>query len=176
MPRTIARSDALDLEENRKGCNRRIMLLAPLVLAACGFEPVYAPGGSGATLQNRVAVDPPGSQDSYLLVRELENRLGRSDDPAFALSMVINTSQAQLAIDREGDTGRFNRIANVQYSLRNLATGQILTSGKVENFVGYSATGTTVETLAGEQNSQERLMNIMADQIVDRLYAADLSI
>jgi LPS-assembly lipoprotein len=154
--------------------NRRFMLLAPLALAACGFEPVYGPGGSGTALQNRVAVDPPGSQDSYLLVRGLETRLGRSSDPAYALSMVINTSEAQLAIDREGDTGRFNRIASVQYSLRSLANGQILTSGKVENFVGYSATGTTVETLAGEQAAQERLMNIMADQIVSRLYAADI--
>ncbi|MDF3415333.1 hypothetical protein HKX54_12760 [Sulfitobacter sp. M57] len=155
--------------------NRRFFLLAPLALAACGFEPVYAPGGAGAVLQNRVAVDPPGSQDSYLLVRELENRLGRSNDPAFALSLVISTSEAQLAIDREGDTGRFNRLASVRYSLRNLANGQIVTSGMVENFVGYSATGTTVETLAGEQNSQERLMTIIADQIVSRLYATEIN-
>ena len=154
--------------------NRRTLLLAPLALAACGFSPVYGTGGNGGRLQNAVLVDPPGSQDSYILVRELETRLGRSDTPTYALSMVIATSEAQLAIDREGDTGRFNRIATVDYSLRDLSTGQITTSGRVENFVGYSATGTTVETLAGEQDAQKRLMVIIADQIVTRLYAADL--
>lgn len=159
----------------KSGLNRRYILLAPLALAACGFEPVYAPGGSGAALQNRVAVDPPGSQDSYILVRELETRLGRGTDPAYALSMVINTGDAPLAIDREGDIGRFNRVGSVEYSLRGLSNGQIITSGRVENFVGYSGSGTTVETLAGERDAQERLMRILADQIVSRLYAADLS-
>jgi LPS-assembly lipoprotein len=154
--------------------DRRFVLLAPLALAACGFTPIYGSGGNGQTLQNRVLVDPPGSQDSYLLVRELEERLGRSSDPAFALSMIINTSEARLAIDREGDTGRFNLIGVVQFSLRSLDSGQVVTSGTVENFVGYSATGTTVETLAGEQDAQKRLMNVIADQIVTRLYAADL--
>jgi LPS-assembly lipoprotein len=154
--------------------SRRFVLLAPLALAACGFSPVYGPGGNGGKLQNRVLIDPPGNQDSYILVRELEQRLGRGDDPAFALSMNIRTSSARLAIDREGDTGRFNRIASVDYSLRRLDDGQIVTSGLVENFVGYSGTGTTVETLAGEQDSQKRLMIAIADQIVARLYAADL--
>ena len=154
--------------------DRRFVLLAPLALAACGFTPIYGPGGNGQTLQNRVLVDPPGSQDSYLLVRELEERLGRSDDPAFALSMIINTSEARLAIDREGDTGRFNLIGIVQFSLRSLQSGQVVTSGRVENFVGYSATGTTVETLAGELDAQKRLMSVIADQIVTQLYAADL--
>ena len=154
--------------------DRRFVIIAPLALVACGFEPVYGPGGNGQLLQNRVAVDPPGSPDSYLLVRELEERLGRSDNPAYALSMTLNISEARLAIDREGDTGRFNRIGIVDYSLRDLGTGQIVTSGKVDNFVGYSATGTTVETLAGELDAQERLMVAIADQIVTRLYAADL--
>lgn len=153
---------------------RLLVLLAPLVLVACGFSPVYAPGGSGAALQNRVLVDPPGSQDSYILVRELEERLGRSSNPAYALSMVIVTSEARLAIDREGDTGRFNRLGSVDFSLRDLASGQVVSSGKVESFVGYSGTGTTVESLAGEQDAQVRLMNIMADKIVARLYTADL--
>lgn len=154
--------------------NRRLFLFAPLALAACGFAPVYGPGGTGAALQNRVRVDPPGSQDSYILVRELEERLGRSDEPAYSLSLLIRTYQAQLAIDREGDTGRFNTIGIVDYTLRDLNSGQVTSSGQVENFVGYSATGTTVETLAGEQDAQDRLMNIMADQIVNRLYAVEL--
>lgn len=155
--------------------NRRFVLLTPLALAACGFTAVYGPEGNGSALQNRVLVDAPADKDGYLLVRELETKLGRSSDPTFALSFNISTYETRLAINREGDTGRLNRIGSVTYSLRSLATGQIITSGTVDNFVGSSATGTTVETLAGELDAQKRLMKVIADQIIVRLYAADLT-
>jgi LPS-assembly lipoprotein len=155
--------------------DRRTILLAPLALGACGFQPVYGTGGAGRTLQNRVLVDAPSTRDSYVLVRELEERLGRAASPAYGLALTITTSEEGLAIDRAGNTRRFNRLGRVDYALRDLETGSVLTSGTVENFVGYSATGTTVATLAAEQDAQERLMNILAEQITTRLYASDLS-
>lgn len=154
--------------------NRRFMLLAPLALAACGFQPVYGPGGNGTAMQNRVLVDEQHTREGYVLVREIEERLGRSNSPTYGLALNINTVEESLATDLEGNTRRFNLIGTVDYALRDMATGQIVTSGKVENFTGYSATGTTVATLAGEQDAQVRLMTILSDQIVTRLYAADL--
>lgn len=155
--------------------NRRILLLAPLALAACGFQPVYGPGGTGTALQNRVLVDDPNDRESYVLTREIEGRLGRAANPAYGLALNITTRQEGLATDLQGNTRRFNLVGTVDYALRDLATGQIVTSGKVENFTGYSATGTTVATLAGQQDAQVRLMTILADQIVTRLFAADLT-
>ncbi|MGJ8626973.1 MAG: LPS assembly lipoprotein LptE [Sulfitobacter sp.] len=155
--------------------NRRSMLFAPLALAACGFQPVYGPGGNGSALQNRVLVDKPEDRYGYFLTREIEERLGRAATPAYGLALNITTEEEGLATDLEGNTRRFDLIGTVDYALRDLATGQIVTSGKVENFTGYSATGTTVATLAGEQDAQVRLMTILADQIVTRLFAADLT-
>lgn len=155
--------------------NRRSVLFAPLALAACGFQPVYGPDGNGADLQNRVLVDKPEDRYGYFLTREIEERLGRAAAPAYGLALNITTEEEGLATDLEGNTRRFDLIGTVDYALRDLATGQIVTSGKVENFTGYSATGTTVATLAGEQDAQVRLMTILADQIVTRLFAADLT-
>lgn len=155
--------------------SRRSMLLAPLALAACGFQPVYGPGGSGTALQNRVLVDEPDDRYGYFLTREIEGRLGRAVTPAYGLALTIATTEEGLATDLKGYTRRFNLLATVDYALRDLATGQIVTSGKVENFTGYSATGTTVATLAAEQDAQVRLMTILAEQIVTRLFAADLT-
>lgn len=154
---------------------RRLVLLAPLLLAACGFTPLHAPGNAGAILQNRVLVDEPADQNGYLLTREIEERLGRGESAVYGLTLVILTSERQLAVNREGYIERFNLLGRVDYRLRNLTSGAIVTSGYVENFTAYSATGTTVVTLAGERDARERLMNIMADQIVARLQAADLS-
>lgn len=154
--------------------NRRFLLTLPLALAACGFQPVYGPGGSGNALQNRVSVDAPDDRASYLLVRELETKLGRSSSPTYALSLKLKTTQDGLAVDRQGNINRYNLIGAVEYSLSDLQSGQIITSGKTDNFTGYSATGTTVATLAAERDAQSRLMTILADQIITRLFAADL--
>lgn len=158
----------------KSGLNRRSILLAPLALVACGFEPVYGPGGTGTALQNSVLVDAPDERLGYFLTREIEERLGRSATPTYGLALKIATKEERLAIDDEGNTRRFNLVGTVEYALRDVTTGQIVTSGTVENFTGYSATGTTVATLAAEQDAQERLMVILADQIVTRLFAADL--
>ena len=48
---------------------------------------------------------------------------------------------------------------------------KVLLSGNVDSFTGYSATGTTVATRAAERDAYERLMTILADQIVTRLEA-----
>ena len=156
--------------------SRRTALLTPLaVLGACGFQPVYGPGGTGRALQGQVLVQEPDDRNGFLLVRELEERLGRAGSPAYDLGLTIATEEEGLAIDPAGNTRRFNLLGSVEYALTDVATGAVVTSGKVDNFVGYSATGTTVATLAAEEDAQERLMTILADQIVRRLYAADLA-
>jgi LPS-assembly lipoprotein len=107
-------------------------------------------------------------------VREVETRLGRAATPRWGLALTTTTTEDGLAIDSEGNTRRYNLLGTTSYALRDLDSGQIVTSGKVESFTGYSATGTTVATRAAELDAQERLMVILADLVVSRLYAADL--
>lgn len=154
---------------------RRSLLALPLALMACGFTPVYGTDGTGTKLRGQVLVQEPTSQAGYLLTRNLETRLGRSGSAArYALDLTIALDEDGLAINESGDTTRFNIIGEVEFALRDTTTGTIVSSGKVENFTAYSATGTTVATLASEQDAVERLMVILADQITTRLYAVDL--
>ena len=156
-------------------CSRRLVLtLCVLALAACGFTPVYAPGGTGSRLQNRIEVQAPDTRDSYLVVRRIEERLGRADTPGYALALTVTSDEESLAVNRQGNITRFNLVGQAEYALTDLASGQVVTSGKVDNFTGYSATGTTVATLAASRDAQLRLMVILADQIVVRLLSADL--
>ena len=155
---------------------RRTFLLMPLALAACGFTPVYGPGGTGTALQGKVLVDAPDDRDGYLLVRRLEERLGRAAQPEYRLSYTLGTAQQGQAVTATGDITRYAIIANAQYTLRRADDDAIVASGRVRSFTGYSATGSTVETLAAERDARERLMVILADQITARLFAtADLS-
>ena len=154
--------------------SRRFLLALPLALAACGFTPVYGPGGAGTALRNQVLVQEPTTQQGYLLTRHLKTRLGRATNARFALDMTLETSEEGLAINSEGDTTRYNLVGRAGYALRDTQTGSIVTSGMVQNFTAYSATGSTVATLAAQRDAIERLMVILGDQIVVRLYTADL--
>lgn len=153
---------------------RRALMALPLALAACGFTPVYGPGGTGSKLQDQVLVDEPGTVEGYLLTRHIETRLGRGGSPRYALALAIATQEDGLAINALGDIERYNLLGAVDYVLRDTASGAVITSGRVDNFTGYSATGSTVATLAAERDARKRLMTILGDQIIARLFATDL--
>jgi len=149
-------------------------LALTVLLSACGFEPVYGPGGTGAQLQNRVLVDKPIDREGFLLVRQLEDRLGRPNDAAYGLSILLSVGEEARAIDPDGDIRRFHVIGTATYTLTDLGSGTALKTETVDNFVGYSATGTNVATLAARRDATERLMTILADEIVLQLQASDL--
>ena len=153
--------------------DRRTFLLMPLALAACGFEPVYAPGGSGSELYGKVAVSAPNTVESYFLVQNLEQQLGRSASSGseYKLDVQVSTVTRGAAISTTNETNRYTIDGRAQYSLRSNETGQIVASGNVTDFVGYSAAGSTVSTLADERDAKERLMAILSSQIMNRLYA-----
>ncbi|WP_209835447.1 LPS assembly lipoprotein LptE [Ruegeria sp. HKCCE3926] len=153
--------------------DRRTFLLMPLALAACGFEPVYAPGGSGSALYGRVEVSAPNTVESYLLVQDLEQQLGRSAGSVndFKLDVQVSTVTRGAAITTTNETQRYTINGSAQYTLRSNATGQIIASGSVADFVSYSAAGSTVSTLADERDAKRRLMMILSGQIMNRLYA-----
>ncbi|KIC45248.1 lipoprotein [Ruegeria sp. ANG-S4] len=153
-------------------CDRRTLLLMPLALAACGFQPVYAPGGAGTELDGRVAVSAPNTVESFLLVQNLEQKLGRSATSGsdYMLAVNVSTTTRAVSITTSNETDRYSINGVARYSLTSESTGQIVTSGQVADFVSYSAAGSTVSTLADERAATERLMVILSDQIVARLY------
>ncbi|MEX0337817.1 MAG: LPS assembly lipoprotein LptE [Arenibacterium sp.] len=153
--------------------SRRYVLLAgpSAALGACGFTPVYGPDGQARALWNQVEIEERVTEEGYLLVRNLEERLGRTSSGDFTLATEIRVSEQGQGVTEEGNITRFSIVGRVDYEMRANESGDVVARGNVENFTGYSATGTTVETLAAQSDARERLMQIMADQIVTRLLA-----
>ncbi|MEM8729412.1 MAG: LPS assembly lipoprotein LptE [Pseudomonadota bacterium] len=150
---------------------RSILSIALLVLASCGFSPVYGPEGIGTALDGRILADEPNSEEDYLLVRRLEEVLGRSSDPAFLLRYRIFTREESQAITTTGDITRYNLIGTVRYDLIRRTDETLMTTGDVQNFTSYSASGSTVDTLSAERDALRRLMVILGDQLVAELYS-----
>ncbi|WP_204112753.1 LPS assembly lipoprotein LptE [Shimia biformata] len=152
-------------------CNRRTFLIGAVALGGCGFTPAYGPSGGAAGLLGRVEIEEPGDHYGYVLVRELEDRLGRTSSGKYYLSLSTTVERQEMAVTIGGLTNRFDLLGEATYALMDKNTKEVLTTGKVDNFTGYSTTGTTVATLAGETDAEERLMIMLADQIHAQLLA-----
>lgn len=156
--------------------NRRTVLVSlaaasGLMLAGCGFEPTYGQKGSASGFLGQITVDAPADNRTYLLTRELEDRLGRNLSGAYGLTVSVTTDEDSVGRTITGKTSRYDVIGEATFALRDMATGEVLTSGKTKNYVGYSATGSTVATIAAREDATARLMVILADQVVANLLA-----
>ena len=145
------------------------VILAAAALAGCGFTPVYGPDGTGAALLGQLSLDPPQDRNAYLLRRRIEERLGQATAGAWRLSTQIKTDDIGLGFTTEGDITRYNINGTTDYTLRRTGSSEIFRQGKIQHFTSYSATGTTVATLAAKRDAEVRLMTILADQIIDQL-------
>ncbi len=155
--------------------NKRRFLIAgaALLLSACNFTPVYGPQGAGAKIENRIFITAPNTKDAYQVTRRLETRLGHADPAPMTLTFSVSNSSASLGTTATGSTTRLQRTGTLNYTLTNTQSGARIDKGRVSNFTGYSATGNTAATLAAERAAIERLMNVLADQLIDRLLLLD---
>ena len=150
-----------------------IAALALLPLAGCGFAPAYGPDGAGAALQGRVELAAPRTRNDFDLAEQLENRLGAAATPGFRLTTRIETQEVGTAYTGDETATRKTVTGSVSYALTDLA-GATLAEGKVTGFTAYSTLGTVVSDRATREDAYQRLMVILADQIVTRLLASRL--
>ena len=147
---------------------RRGALLGLLLLAGCGFEPAYGPGGPGERLRGRITVEAPDSVDGFRLRARLEDRLGQAGASASLLTVDSEVEVLEAGITPDGAITRYNLEGRAAWRLTS-TTGVVLAEGEATGFTGYSATGTTVATRAAAEDARERLMVLLADEIVTRL-------
>jgi len=144
-------------------------LLAALPLGACGFTPVYGPGGSAEGLTGRIAIADPAERNEFTLVNRLEDRLGRAGAADYALGYALQTNSVGVAVSGANDIERYNLTGKLAYTLTDQRSRAVVASGEVSNFTSYSATASTVGTLVAEENAYDRLMVSLADLLVTRL-------
>ncbi|SDX30370.1 LPS assembly lipoprotein LptE [Roseicitreum antarcticum] len=148
------------------------LLLTGAALAACGFTPVHAPGGTGAALRGQVAAAAPQTRADFAFVAALEDRLGRATAPRYQLGYTIMLRRIGGADVRDlGDT-RFQLAGTLDYRLTETGGGTQVASGRVDSTAAYSSTSTQLATLSAAEDAEARLMRILADQLVPRLMIA----
>ena len=156
---------------------RRGLVIGVLALGACGFTPVYGPGGSGGKLQNSVAFTAPATELGFRVRTTLEDRFGPISGSAadYSVNIALSSRQNSAAVNDEGDITRLDIQGTARWDLTN-ADQTYSTGGDVRATTSYSATGTTVATQAAERDAVERLAQILADRIAADLILASGSL
>ena len=153
--------------------SRRGLLTLPLALAACGFAPVYGPGGSGGKLQNRVRTADPKTPDDFAFAGRIAERLGPDSAATYELDWQLRVAVVAQAITPDEVTTRYSLNGTASYVLTDISRQLAVTRGQVSSFTSYSTTGTTIATMAAEQDAHLRLARLLADEVVTRLLALD---
>lgn len=153
--------------------SRRGLLTLPLMLAACGFAPVYGPDGTGTRLQGKVRTADPKTPDDFAFAGRIAERLGPDSAGAYRLDWQLRIAVVSQAITTDEITTRYSLNGTASFQLTQIDTGRQVTRGQVSSFTSYSTTGTTIATMSAEQDAHLRLARLLADQVVTRLLAID---
>ncbi len=146
--------------------DRRAVLLGLLTLSACGFEPVYGPGGSASTLRGRIEIAAPADEEGFALVKRLEERLGQPDSADLGLIADIYITEEAVGFLGDGTISRYSVSGRVDWRITRLDDNAEVMTGSERSFTSYSATSTTVATIVARRDARRRLMVVIADRIL----------
>lgn len=152
--------------------SRRYLLLSVGALGACGFKPLYGPETAAEATQGRIDIAQIGGLMGYNLRQRLSARLGAASAPSHLLTVQINTSSQELAINPQNEITRYSLTGNAVFDLRQKAGNVSVLRGDVRAFSAYSATASAYATSVAERDARERLANSLAEQIATRIVAS----
>ena len=112
----------------------------------------------------------PDDRATFLIAERLEERLGQPTAPDLSLDVSLAIDERPAAFTSDREITRYTLEGALTYRVTD-TTGQTVARGTVRSFTAYSATGTTVATLAAEEDAEDRLAVALADLLVARLVA-----
>ncbi|MEP2986048.1 MAG: LPS assembly lipoprotein LptE [Sulfitobacter sp.] len=140
------------------------ILVMMVGLAACGFTPVYGTGSETGRILSDIHVTAPNNREEYLLVRNLEEQLGRNSSAEHVLRYNISLSQEGLGLT---GANRAHVLGSVSYQLVSQGNGQVIASGLVDSFTAFYVKDQL--SVAAQSDAIERLMKILADKLITDL-------
>ena len=152
---------------------RALLLVLALALSGCGLRPVYGGGQSGSVAQGlrTIAVGKIPGQVGWLTRNALIDRLGGEADGQgkYRLEVELDDNITGFGIRGDSATTRERRTLRARYRLVDLANGEVVLDATAGSDAGIDVVSSEYATVAAEQTAVERLVVVVADQIVARL-------
>ena len=151
---------------------RAAALALMLLLCACGLTPMYAGGSSGtaATGLRAVRVAPIPERAGWLVRNALVDRLGGEvNEPRYRLEVELDDELTGFGIRGDSAVTRERRTLRARYRLVDLSSGLVVLDATAGSDAGIDVVSSEYATVAAEQTAQERLAQVIADQMVSRV-------
>ncbi len=147
---------------------KRFILPFLIVLAGCGFQPVYAPGvGANYNPDAVISVEPIDGRSGYFLRQELQKQLAiglpGQEIPA-TLNVRLKENLSRLAFRPDGAASRSNINSSATYTL---AAENGSMTGRVKATTTFAVPAQPYGDISAQTNASERNMRLLAKRIVD---------
>ena len=148
-----------------------------LLLAGCGFTPLYGTPGLSPSLAS-IEVVAPETRTGHLLREELDDALARDRGrtPAYTLELKVNEERYARGLRIDDVATRYEVALNVDYILRDAGSRRQLTTGTAQVAVTYDSADPPYAGVVANQDGQERAAAQAADRIrldLARWFATD---
>jgi LPS-assembly lipoprotein len=159
---------------SRRGALRAGSAIALLgLVAACGFEPLYARKDNGSVVDDlaQVRIDLIPDRSGQILRNYLLDDLnprGQAAAPNYYLTIRITEPRQEIGLQRNDTVTRYSYGVAAQFSLRDARGGTV--------YSGSSASGTSFEisdsefaTISNQTSARDRLMQQISGDIREQL-------
>nr|WP_321360223.1 LPS assembly lipoprotein LptE [uncultured Hyphomonas sp.] len=148
---------------------KRFLIALALVLPACGFQPVYAPGGSASFASGNITVKEIPGRSGYMLRRALQQELAAglpNLSTTATLEVKLKDGLTRLEFKPDGAASRssYNAVATYVLSGENVS---VVGNSDAEN--SFSVPDAPYGDISAQTNAADRVMRVLAGRIVDDL-------
>lgn len=141
--------------------------LGALTLGGCGgFIPLYAAQGV-STRMAAIEVSRPDGRTGFLMGQYLDDELAKDRNQAPVYRLVLKTQETRIprGIRVDNVASRYEVDVATTYTLVEIATRKIVTSGLVKINVTYASADQPYAGIAAEQDGQQRAAEQSAERI-----------
>jgi LPS-assembly lipoprotein len=151
---------------------RASAIVAGMLLAGCGFHPLY--GGMNGTMSETLSsiyVEPVPERIGYELRNTMIDLLdgpGTAGGASYRLKLALSESMQGIALQNDATITRYNDTLTVTYELSDMA-GHVVTKGTETGLSAYnvlpSSPNANYGTLAAQQDADKRAAQDIAERI-----------
>ncbi len=142
-----------------------VFAMLSVLLAACGFQPMY--GGRMAPQMAAIYVEPIPEREGYELrntLIDILNSDGSQTGKRYRLQVTLRESSQGIALQNDATITRYNNTLEASYVLSD-AKGTVLTQGAEKELSAYNVAQSPYATLVAEQDANKRAAQDIAERI-----------
>jgi LPS-assembly lipoprotein len=154
---------------------RLALIAAPLMVAACGFRPLYGTRGASSVSAAELAaiqIDPIANREGQLVRNNLLDKLqpqGPAAKPLYRLAVSLTILRENLGVRIDETATRANLTMAAGYSLVDLASGERIMSGNSRTVSSYNILDSDFATVISENDAIRRTAADLSEEIKTRV-------